>query len=74
MLLFCNTKGLELDLTNAQSVEIDYNEHGTKIPLRVSPLYHILEPLLLIRRGNNPNNHTSSGFTMETKVLQDSLI
>jgi hypothetical protein len=38
MLLFCNTKGLELDLTKAQSVEIDYNEPGAKIPLRASQL------------------------------------
>ena len=38
MLLFCNIKGLELDLTKAQSVEIDYNNPGVEIPLRVSQL------------------------------------
>lgn len=38
MLLFCNTKGLELDLTKAQSVEIDYNDPGAGIPSKVSEL------------------------------------
>ncbi len=38
MLLFCNTKGLELDLKKAQSVEIDYNNPGAEIALRVNQL------------------------------------